>query len=200
MSADTSFQDWMARLRRGDEEAADHIFRHFAQRLIGLAQAQLDSRLRGKVDPEDVMQSVLKSFFVRHAEGRFDLTSWDSLWAILVVLTLRKCGHQVRRFRAARRDVQREQTLSAEDTTSEWEVMAREPTPTQAAMLAEAVEQAMAALEEDRERQILELSLQGFTVPEVSARVGRSERTVHRVLGRVRKRLERLRDEDTAAG
>lgn len=200
MSADSSFADWMARLRQGDEQAADHIFRNFAQRLIGLARTQIDSRLRGKVDPEDVMQSVLKSFFLRHAEGRFDLTGWDSLWSILVVLTLRKCGHQVRRFRTARRDVQREQTLAPEETTDEWEVMAREPTPSQAAMLAEAVEQAMACLDDERERQILELSLQGFTVPEVSARVGRSERTVHRVLGRVRKRLERLRDEDKPAG
>jgi DNA-directed RNA polymerase specialized sigma24 family protein len=37
--------------------------------------------------------------------------------------------------------------------------------------------------------------LQGYTAPEISPQVGRSERTVHWVLQRVKKKLQRMRDE-----
>jgi RNA polymerase sigma-70 factor, ECF subfamily len=193
-----SFDDVMGRLRTGDQAAAAEVFRRFANRLIGLARTHLDRRIRQKVDPEDVMQSALKSFFVRHADGKFDLTGWDNLWSMLVVITLRKCGHQAEHFRAAMRDVEREQAtpgVGADDSVSSWQAVANDPTPVQAALLAEAVEQVMQSLGDDRERQILELSLQGFKPFEISEKVGRSERTVQRVLDRVRRRLQRMRDE-----
>jgi RNA polymerase sigma-70 factor (ECF subfamily) len=197
MSQDNAFAEIMARLRAGDQGAAAEVFRRFANRLIGLARTHLDQRLRQKVDPEDVMQSALKSFFARHANGQFDLSDWDGLWSMLVVITLRKCGHKAEYFRAAMRDVGREQAapVSDEDSVSGWQAVAREPTPVQAVMLAEAVEQVLQALGDDRERRIVELSLQGFTPAEVSAQVGRSERTVQRVLDRVRRRLQRMRDD-----
>jgi RNA polymerase sigma-70 factor (ECF subfamily) len=197
MSQDAAFAEVMDRLRAGDQAAASEVFRRFASRLIGLARTHLDHRLRTKVDPEDVMQSALKSFFVRHAGGQFDLSSWDSLWSMLVVITLRKCGHKAEYFRTAMRDINREQAMSevAEDSISSWQTVAHDPTPVQATLLAEAVEQILQSLGDDRERQIIELSLQGFTPVETSARVGRSERTVQRVLDRVRRRLQRMRDE-----
>ena len=51
---------------------------------------------------------------------------------------------------------------------------------------------------EGYQRNILQLRLQGHTVPEISNQIGYTERTVHRVLQRVRHRLERL--EATSAG
>ena len=110
MSSDDSFADLVVRLRAGAPDAAGEIFRRFARRLIGLARLHLDARLRQKIDPEDVMQSALKSFFIRHAGGAFDLDSWDSLWSLLTVITLRKCGHKLEHFQAACRDVRRETT------------------------------------------------------------------------------------------
>jgi RNA polymerase sigma-70 factor (ECF subfamily) len=189
----------MTRLRAGDQEAATAVFSRFSRRLIGLARRHLDGRLRDKLDPEDVMQSVFRSFFAAQAEKEFDLENWDNLWSLLVVITLRKCGHKIAYFCAARRDVQREQMPPAVDESiAEWEAIAQDPTPSHAMMLADAVELIMNRLESPRERQILELSLQGCTPVEISARVGRTERTVQRVLARVRKWLERMRDE--AAG
>src|SRR5262249_58687579 len=101
MSEDAAFAEVMGRLRAGDQAAAAEVFRRFANRLIGLARTHLDRRLRQKVDPEDVMQSALKSFFVRHADGEFDLTGWDSLWSLLVGIPLRKGGHHAERLLAA---------------------------------------------------------------------------------------------------
>jgi RNA polymerase sigma-70 factor (ECF subfamily) len=92
MTQDATFAELMARLSQGDEAAAVQIFQRYAQRLIALARDRLGQVLRQKVDPEDVMQSVFKSFFARHADGQYKLDSWDSLWALLTTITLRKCG------------------------------------------------------------------------------------------------------------
>ena len=193
MPEDRAFEELMARLRARDDEAARNVFDRFARRLIALAGRHLDSRLRQKVDPEDVVQSAFRSFFVRQAEGQFDLSDWGALWSLLVVITLRKCGHKVEHFASSRRDVRREQ--AAADPERGWELAAPEPTPEEAAQLAEAVESLMRCLDDPRERQMLELCLQGHSGAEVSTRVGRSERTVQRVMSRVRRQLERMHEQ-----
>jgi RNA polymerase sigma-70 factor (ECF subfamily) len=197
MTAEQSFDDLMTRLRAGDQDAAAELFRRFAGRLIGLARSHLDRRLQTKVDPEDVVQSVFKSFFPRVAAGQFELENWDSLWSLLVVITLHKCGHKREMFHAALRDVRREVAPPRpdEDSAARWEAIARDPTPSEAASLAETVEQVMRGLK-DNEQQILELRLQGFTAAEIAAQVGRSEYTVNWVLKRIRKRLKHLREEE----
>jgi RNA polymerase sigma-70 factor (ECF subfamily) len=199
VSQDPAFDDLMARLRAGDREAAEQVFRRFAHRLIGLARSQLDSFLRSKVDPEDVVQSVFRSFFARRADGRLDVENWDSLWRVLTVITVRKCGRQIERFHTRARDCRKEISLEAMSPEGGacWEALASDPTPSEAAMLAETVEQLLRGLKE-RERPILVLKLQGCTIPEISTQLGRSERTVYRVLERVQKRLEQMRGQETA--
>src|SRR5687767_9707448 len=98
MSEQDSFQALLAHLQAGDPEAGGRIVSRFAYRLIGLARSRLDRLVRQKVDPEDVVQSVFRSFFLRQGEGKWRLESWNSLWAILTVITLRKCGHRVEHF------------------------------------------------------------------------------------------------------
>jgi RNA polymerase sigma-70 factor, ECF subfamily len=197
MSEDLSFADLMARVRAGDDDAAAAVFYRFVSRLIGLARSRLDPMTRRKVDPEEVANSAFKSFFRRCAE--FDLEGWDNLWEVLLLITLRKCGRRVEYFRAQRRDVQREipGPASAERSTDSWEAIAREPTPEEAAVLNEAVEQVLRDLHE-RERPILLMALQGYSPVEISAEVHRTERTVYRVLKRVRDKLEDMRDRETA--
>ena len=191
---DHAFDDVMTRLRDGDEAAAAEVFRRFTHRLIGLARGRLDHLIRRKVDPEDILQSVYRTFFSRYAQGGFSLDSWDSLWGILTVITVRKCAYRQKYFRAARRDVGREVAppVVAEPAGPSIEALARDPTPSEAARLTETVELLMRELT-GREREMLALALQGCSVPEISASVARTERTVQRVLKRVRARLEELR-------
>lgn len=200
MTVDAAFAQLMDRLRAGDPEAAEQVYRLYARRLIGLARSRLGGQLRQKVDPEDVLQSVYKSFFFRHAEGRFELDGWDSLWGLLAAITLRKCGHRIEHFHAACRDVGREAVHrpAPEDSRTSWVAVAREPTPDEAAILTETLEQVMVGLD-DWQRRIVQLSLQGYSTTEVSAQVSYTTRTVQRTLERVRRRLEQLQHHDEQA-
>jgi RNA polymerase sigma-70 factor (ECF subfamily) len=192
MTTDDSFRDLRPRLETGDPQAAAEVFHRFARRLIGLARGRLDARIQRKIDAEDVVQSVFKSFFRRQADEGFELESWDSLWSLLVVMTVRKCGHKVQLLRAARRDVRREAAADGASATSTWqfEAASDEPRPDEAVALAELLEQVMTELTE-RERDMLSLRLQGYSTEEIAQSVGRTERTVQRLLQSIRARWER---------
>jgi RNA polymerase sigma-70 factor (ECF subfamily) len=192
MSADPSFDHLMSRLRAGDEDAARRVFDEFAGRLIALARRRLGGPLRQKVDPEDALQSAYRSFFRRQARGELTPESWDGLWAILAVITLRKCGRWIERFHTARRDLAAEVApAAAADGSADFrETAASGPGPAEEAALHETLDNLLAGLE-PRERTIVTLALQGATVAEISAEVGRTRRTVQRVLARVKEHLER---------
>ena len=196
MNVDESFADLCKGLRRGSQAAASDLFTRFATRLVSLARSRMDARVQQKVDPEDVVQSVYKSFFLRAADEQFAFDNWGSLWTILAVITLRKCGHRIEHFRAACRDVRREQPRAASDfdeSLASFEAIARDPQPSEAAALTETLEQVMQQLDE-REQQILTLRLQGYSTAEIAPLVQRTDRTVRLVLERVRKLLESRRD------
>jgi DNA-directed RNA polymerase specialized sigma24 family protein len=61
-------------------------------------------------------------------------------------------------------------------------------------MLTDTIERLMRCLEE-RHREVLTLSLQGYAPAEISGRLGCTERTVYRVLERVKQWLEAMRRE-----
>src|SRR3954453_3443865 len=108
MGQDDSFAQLMIRLKAGDEAAASEVFGRFIRRLIVLASHQFDSWLRHRVDVEGVVQSAYKSFFAGQGEGRFELADWDGLWALLAVITMRKCYRRSDFLRAERRVAARE--------------------------------------------------------------------------------------------
>jgi RNA polymerase sigma-70 factor (ECF subfamily) len=198
MTREDSFAELMTRLKTGDERAAAEVFERFVRRLVGVAANQFDSWIRLKVDVEGVVQSAFKSFFAGQGEGQYEgLADWDSLWGLLTVITLRKCYRKYHYLRAERRDPRRElvRAGSADGDDDWWEAIDREPTPVEAAMLAEAVERLLGDLAPP-ERAIVELSLQGYTTTEIANQLRRSQRTVRRVRERVKHRLMREEAED----
>jgi RNA polymerase sigma factor (sigma-70 family) len=198
MSAESanSFDDAMARLKAGDQQAARQVFERYVQRLIALASARLGGKFRRKVDPEEVVQSVFNSFFHRHRDDQYELTSWDGLWGLLAAITIHKCGHKIEHFQAARRDLAKEASspLVTDESRSDWEAIAGEPTAEQVAILDETIVSLLRELDE-RSGQIFLLVLQGWSTEEIGNEVRCSERTARRVLNRVRRRLEEVRDE-----
>lgn len=179
-------EDLSARLREGDDRAAEAIHRRYVHRLVVLASRQFDPWLRSRADHEDVVQSVFKSFFARSARAEFDFQSWDSVWTILALITVRKCRRRSAELRAGRRDAARE----VEVRDWEW-VGRRDPTPDEAAVLSETLASWLAAMP-PVERAVVQLEMQGLSTSEIARQIERTERTVRRNQQSARERLHTL--------
>jgi RNA polymerase sigma-70 factor (ECF subfamily) len=177
--------DLVERWRGGDEQAADELFRRYMDQLVGLARSRMTSRLSRRIDPEDVVQSAFRSFFVASRAGRFELRQGGDIWRLLVAITLNKLHDQVKRNSSGKRDSKRETAL---DSLTDL-LLTHGPTPLDAMTLAEEVETLMRGLGK-LDRQVIELRLQGDTRAAIAEKTGRSVRTVTRILDRVKKHLE----------
>lgn len=193
MFENRSFHHFLVQLRAGDDHAAREVVQRFSRRLLALARRHLESWVRTTEDPEDVVQSVFQSFFARVRAGWFDLASWNDLWSLLTAITLHKCADRMDYARARRRHARREVSLlSPGDCPAEaLALTGREPTPLEALLLAETVEELLRAFEVE-DRPIVELSLQGYTAAEISRELGRAVRTVRRVRKRIKRRLRQM--------
>ena len=98
----------MERLRAGDPDSAAIVVERFARRLVALAATRWPDAVRAKEDPEDAVQSALKSFFVRQRDGDLAAADWDELGSLLAYLTVCKVDHRFRYYVAAKRDTRRE--------------------------------------------------------------------------------------------
>src|SRR5262245_62341319 len=127
-----SFADLMARLRLAENAAAAELHARFVRRLVALAHARLEAVSPAKADPEDVVQSAFRSFFRRNQAGNFEISTWDSLWALLAMITVRKCSARRKWLGAQRRDAAREQPWGNEhDQPNQFAALDCEPTPEQ---------------------------------------------------------------------
>lgn len=179
----------LKRYQSGDEQAAEVIFHRYLERLVGLAGKQLSEKLQRRVAPEDVVQSVFRSFFNKAEEGRFSLEKAGDLWRLLASITKHKLLKKAEHHRQQKRALNREEALVLGDENSGVHLFAVEPTEIEGLALADEVEMIMAELD-PTQRTMLELRLQGLSISEIAESVERSERTVRRFLGSTRERME----------
>ena len=178
------------RVRSGDEEAARAVFDRYLGRLVALARSRLSEKLARKVDADDVVQSALRSFFVRARDGQYAIERAGDLWALLAGITKNKLLKKAEHFRQQKRDVDRDQPLAASSDESSADAdFSEHPTDEEALTLADEVEFLMRKLD-PLQRQMLEMRLQGKPIPEIADTVERSERTVRRFLSTFRDNLE----------
>jgi RNA polymerase sigma factor (sigma-70 family) len=171
----------LARYQQGDSKATDELFHRYLNRLTQLARSRLSPRLAQRVDAEDVVLSAYRSFFVGARDGRFSLQRSGDLWRLLVAITLRKLHRQAAHHTAGKRSYRREEPLSVGNSAPDPEQFVGEPSPTEALAVADELEHIMNALDPVK-RRVLELRLLDWTLDRIAADIGRSERTVRRLL------------------
>ena len=186
--AETESIKLVAQWRAGDEQAAAQLFHRYALRLITLAHGRLSAKLAARVDPEDVVQSAYRSFFVGARNGRYTLEGSGDLWRLLVAITLHKVRRQVEVHTADKRSINREQRLEDGLLGIPASLLAREPSAAEAVTLAETLENVLGRLT-PTERCVIELRLQGYSLAEIVAETQRSRATVQPVLDRVKQQL-----------
>ncbi len=187
-----SLDDLLRGLTTRDPAAARVLHDAYLPRLVSLARDRLGPGLRLKTEPESAVQSALGSFFTRYDRGEFRIQSWDELWSLLAVITIRKTVNRARYFRQQRRDIARE-VPQAPDGTAEIQPVDPQPSPMEAVILAETLALAMTGLG-DADRKIIEWLLAGHTIDETRRLADCGERTVRRVRDRVRAKLKQIDD------
>ncbi|MBX3447997.1 MAG: hypothetical protein KF777_00475 [Planctomycetaceae bacterium] len=152
MLEDASNQELLAAWKEGNQQAARVLVRRYMVRLTALARSRLSRRLARRIDPEDVVMSAWRSFFVGTNLGRLAIANDDNPWPLLVTITLRKLARQAERHSAERRNAG--QDVSLEENVDWQMAVSRDPSPEEAAMLVDEVETLMGQLD-DFNREVL---------------------------------------------
>ena len=197
MSAPGSVTVWIAQLKAGDAAAAERLWQGYFRRLVGLARQRLRGRPRAAADEEDVALSAFDSFCRGVEQGRFpDLKDRDGLWALLVLITVRKAADLAQYHRRERRgggQVRGDSALAGGDgdagADGVAQIEAGDPTPDLAAQLAEEFQSLLDRLGSDELGAIAVWKLEGYTNAEVAARLGCATVRVERRLRLIRKIL-----------
>ena len=178
--------DWVTQLLANEPGIEREVLEQYTQRLLALARQRLPDKVRARVDPEDVVQSVYRSFFRRLRRGDFRFDESSDVWRLLSVMTFRKARRQARFHQQGRRDVRRELQIGAMASTDSriGELAATTVTPEDTAILFDCLEQLLARVP-DNYRTIAVLRLEGNSIAQIAQQIGRSERTVLRALGRL---------------
>jgi RNA polymerase sigma-70 factor, ECF subfamily len=171
--------------RAGDQDAARKIVERYLDRLLHLARGRISQRLASRVDPEDIVQSVFRTFFVRLKGGQFVFQDEDDLCKLLMRITLHKTLRQVAFHKAAKRDP------NLETNQGDWRreqllaLLDKEPSAEATVTFLDQLEHFLEQLE-PQTRQIIEMRLQGYTNDEIAKELSIYDRKIRRAVERVR--------------
>jgi RNA polymerase sigma-70 factor (ECF subfamily) len=171
--------------RDGDPDAAAKLFSRYVDRLVALARRRLSQSMASRVDPEDIVQSVFRTFFGRLQEGRFQLEQQDDLCKLLVRITVHKTLRQVAFQTAAKRNPAAEAGQEDANRDELFAVLAREPSPEEAVLFLDQLETFLSHLNPE-ERRILEMKVNGYSNDDICNELKIYDRKIRRVLERIR--------------
>jgi RNA polymerase sigma-70 factor, ECF subfamily len=177
----------LKKVRHGDQDAARLLYLRYAGRLRALARARSSPDLAGRVDDDDIVQSVFGSLFRGVIHGSYDVPAGEELWNLFLVITLNKIRAKGAFHRAAKRDVR--QTESDEGLDRSPDALASDGQA--CALLQMAVDEVLGRLPR-RQEQAVRLRMEGFEVAEIAETLGCSKRSVERILQQGRERLGEL--------
>ena len=177
----------LRRIRHGNQDAAGVLYHRYAHRLRALVQAKRSSALASRVDHEDIVQSVFKSFFRGVNGGSYDVPAGEELWHLFLVITLNKVRAKGVFHRAAKRDVR----LTVGDEEIDGSSGGLRTNRDAYLLLKLAVEEALDRLP-PQHKLVTQLRMEGEDVAEIARKTGRSKRSVERILQECRQKLGHL--------
>src|SRR5215472_13529012 len=109
MAHEMPFRELLQRVRAGDPEATRELALRYEPDIRRAANRPLnDLHLRNLLDSMDICQAVLAEFFVRAADGQFELTEPEELLKLFVTMARNQVLDESRHYKAARRDHRRQ--------------------------------------------------------------------------------------------
>lgn len=151
-------------------------FESFRARLTLLARVRIGRRLRGKLDPDDVVQETFLAAVAAADEFRGDGDAQTLAWLRAILES--RVQKLVARYHTAARDIRRERPRRpGSSTATDPGPPAPHSTPSRAAQRrehAELVADALAALPDDYREVLVLRNIEGLTFSDIAARLGRS--------------------------
>ena len=193
---DGDWQRVVAGLRTGEPRAVQEFLDRYGRLMHVLADQHLSTKLRQRLGPEDVVQSVCRTFFRRARAGEFQIADADALWRLLCAITVTKVRQQARFHSRAKRGIGREVAMDAPAGGDSSVGISRfgaddGPSPDEAAEFSDQFRLLVESLDEE-ERQLVAMKLDELTNDQIAEKLGCSERTVRRILKNVQARLEEV--------
>ena len=173
----------MKRWKAGTAQAADTIFDRYCIRLVALISKRLSDRWKHQIDPEDIVQSALGSFFHRTQDSHLHFSQSVSLWNLLALFAKRKMLRAIEQRSTQKRggDLQ-QQTF--ENVMAELADPSKSPEAVASDL--DALEKELLATIPEDCVQIVQLLLLGKTQQQIATELSITDRTV-------RRRIEKLR-------
>jgi RNA polymerase sigma factor (sigma-70 family) len=198
-SPEESVTVWITHLKDGDQDAAQHIWERYCQRLIHLAARKFRGAPRRVSDEDDMVQAAFDSLYRGVEAGRFaKLDDRDDLWQLLVMITERKVidsFHHERRQKRGGGNVRGESVFVGsrddEPRAGIGGISGQEPTPDSAIASIEECQRLLQLLPDDTLREVATLKLEGWKNREIAEKIGLVEATVERKLKGIRSLWER---------
>ncbi len=81
-------------LRAGENSSVREFCDRYGGIMRPVADKHLSPKVKRRVEADDVVQSVFRTFFRRAKVGQFQLPDSDSLWRLLCAITLTKVREQ----------------------------------------------------------------------------------------------------------
>jgi predicted Ser/Thr protein kinase len=156
-----------------------YLYQKYAPKLFRLANKHLSPKLRKRVEPDDILQSVFRSFFCRY-QNEIETLSSNELWKLLITITINKIRRQGRFHSAEKRDWHSEQELSAVSSNFEGTDY-REPSSSDLVAMCDELAWLNRQLNPEQ-RRCLEMRLQGSDTTEIATELRTTDRTIRRWL------------------
>lgn len=191
MSDEHSITQFISGLLNGDSMAANEIWNRYYSRLLSLAAHKLQNCPRRVLDEDDVVLAAFENFFREAPENKFPkLNDRHDLWQVLAMLVDRRAKDQFRKVTAQKNGFNQVRGDSMNIHSGQAPVIdaARsvEPTGEQAMEFAEQVEERLKQLDDDTHRKVALLKMAGHTNADIREKIGKSLRTVERILETIR--------------
>jgi DNA-directed RNA polymerase specialized sigma24 family protein len=185
---------WVKSLESGDADAAADLWQYCFPRLLQYSRKKLPDHLRRVLDEEDVALSAFKSFCLGAANGSLgDIKGRDELWRLLYCISGRKAQgyvrHQTRKKRGGGK-VSGESIFKTDRDSEKQDgldqVADPSASPAMMAQFANDCERLFDMLDDEVLQTIALLRIEGYSVDEISRRVGCAKRSVERRLSLIR--------------
>lgn len=190
--ANLSSHELIAKWRDGSQDAAALLMDRYRLRLIALVASRISKNREYLIDPEDVVQSAMGSFFRSaspQSPSRLQIDTALSVWNLLAVFARRKLSRSLTRMDAAKRGAGWSRQPVIDFASLEEIAVSQLTDGRETKWASELMAEFYSTITPDQMK-LLELLLHGYTQKEVATKLAIDERTVRRRIKSLRESIE----------